>query len=505
MARLDRLHGGRELAQIGAVLGREFSHEMLSDVAGQPAAALESALTELVHSELVFRTGTPPNARYTFKHVLVQQAAYETLLRSRRQDLHARVAKAIMERLPDEAEHWSHLLLHHATLAGDHELAAHACIAAGERSLQIFAHEEAYRLAERGLKHLDGLPDGEQKARFLVKLMVVKVHAAYKHGDEVPVLLSRLQEAADTATALGLHNEAVSALHAQSWLQQWLNDTSGASQSALRAEEASRKADEITRCQQIANTGRCLLEVEQHIPRALALVDEAETMARTLQIDFVELQWALSHAVRWKGDLDRAHTLMTRAVELAREREERWREVECLIWLAMIDLDRRNSSTVEQYCDEIDEIAGRLDHALTPVSAVFRLLAQSIAGRNDLTSALDEALTSLREFDDKAHLAYALNFVADDALTRGEYSRARIAATEALIAAKAMSRSTEIVVAGSMLARADYADGDRSAAIARVQGLDSEWDRTALSERARDHLERATRDIGLALERTPKV
>ena len=160
---------------------------------------------------------------------------------------------------------------------------------------------------------------------------------------------------------------------------------------------------------------------------------------------------------------------------------------------------------MEQYCDEIDEIAGRLDHALTPVSAVFRLLAQSIAGRNDLTSALDEALTSLREFDDKAHLAYALNFVADDALTRGQYSRARIAATEALMAAKAMSRSTEIVVAGSMLARADYADGDRSAAIARIHGLDSEWDRTALSERARDHLERATRDIGLALERTPKV
>jgi hypothetical protein len=505
VARLDRLHGGRELAQIGAVLGREFSHEMLSNVAGQPAAALESALTELIRSELVFRTGTPPSARYTFKHVLVQQAAYETLLRSRRQDLHARVAKAIMERLPDEAEHRSHLLLHHATLAGNHELAALACVNAGERSLQIFAHEEAYRLAERGLKHLDGLTDGEQKARFLVKLLVVKVHAAYKHGDEVPVLLSRLQEAADIATALGLHNEAVSALHARSWLQQWLNDTSGASQSALRAEEASRKADEITRCQQVANTGRCLLEVEQHVPRALALVGEAETMARTLGIDSVELQWALSHAVRWKGDLDRAHALMIRAVELARKREERWREVECLIWLAMIDLDRRNLSSTERYCDEIDEIAGRLDHALTPVSAAFRLLAQSIAGRNDLTSALDQALTSLREFDDKAHLAYALNFAADDALTRGQHSRARIAATEALMAAKAMSRSTEIVVAGSMLARADYADGDPSAAIARIRGLDSEWDRTALGERARDNLERATRDIGLALESTPKV
>jgi predicted ATPase len=262
---------------------------------------METSLAELVRSELVFRTGTPPNARYTFKHVLVQQAAYDTLLRSRRQDLHARVAKAIMERLPDEAEHRSHLLLHHATLAGNHELAALACINAGERSLQVFAQEEAYRLAERGLKHLDGLPDSEQKARFHVKLLVLKVHAAYKHGDEVPELVNRLQETADTARALGLHNEAVSALHARAWLQLWSNDARGASQTALNAEEASRKADEISRCHQIANTGRCLLEVEQQISRALLLIDEAEVAARTLEIDFVELEWARAHAARSPG------------------------------------------------------------------------------------------------------------------------------------------------------------------------------------------------------------
>jgi class 3 adenylate cyclase len=503
MARLDRLQGGRELAQIGAVLGREFSHEMLSDVAGQPAASLETSLTELVRSELVFRTGTPPNARYTFKHVLVQQAAYETLLRSRRQALHARVAKVIMERLPDEAEHRSHLLLHHATLAGDHELAAHACIAAGERSLQVFAHEEAYRLAERGLKHLDGLPDGEQKARFHVKLLVVKVHAAYKHGDEVPALVNDLQVAADTARAWGLHNEAVSALHARSWLLQWSNDASGASQSSLKAEEASRKADDITRCQQVANTGRCLLEVEQQISHALGLVSEAETMASTLEVDFVELEWARAHAARWKGDLDRACALMTRAVELARLRGERWREVECLMWLAMIDLERQRSLSVEQHCNEIDEIAERLAHALPPVSAVFRVLAQFGAGRKDLSSALDKALISLRDFDDKAHLAYALNFAAHDALTRGQYSQARIAATEALTAARAMSRTTEIVVAGSILACAECAGGDRSAAIGRMQAFMSECDFATLSARARANLERAAHDIGFALERPP--
>src|ERR1700677_2549159 len=102
------------------------------------------------------------------------------------------------------------------------------------------------------------------------------------------------------------------------------------------------------------------------------MIDEAETMAKTLDVDFVELAWARAHAARWKGDLDRAHTLMSQAVELARLREERWREVECLIWLAMIDLESQKLPSVEQYCDEIDEIAGCLHHTLPPVSAVFR-------------------------------------------------------------------------------------------------------------------------------------
>jgi tetratricopeptide (TPR) repeat protein len=278
-----------------------------------------------------------------------------------------------------------------------------------------------------------------------------------------------------------------------------LNDASGAGQTALKAEEVSRKADEITRCQQIANAGLCLLEVEEQIPRALVMIDEAETMARTFEIDFIEVEWARSHAARWRGDFDSAHALMTRAVELARLREERWREVECLIWLAMINLERQKSSSVEQSCNEIDDIAGRLNQALPPVSAVFRLLAQFDSGRNDLRSALDQALASLRDFDDKAHLAYALNFVAHEALSRDQYSQARIAAAEALTAAQAMSRTTEIVVAASILARVECACGDLPAAIARLQALMSECDCGTFSARARTSLERAAHDVDFAL------
>jgi hypothetical protein len=188
---------------------------------------------------------------------------------------------------------------------------------------------------------------------------------------------------------------------------------------------------------------------------------------------------------------------MSRAVELARLREERWREVECLIWLAMIDLERQASLSVERYCDEIDEIARRPGHTLPPVSAAFRVLAQFNAGERDLSPALDHAVTALRDFDDKAHLAYVLNFAAHDALAHGQDAQARTTATEALTAAREMSRTTEIVVATSILARVECVGGNRPAAIARIHALASECDVATLSARARTSLERAAQEIGL--------
>ena len=98
MARLDRLAPVKEVAQIGAVIGREFSHELLAAVAPMSDDQLDDALEQLVHSELVFRRGTPPEATYSFKHALVQDAAYQSLLKSKRQQLHARIAEVLEER-----------------------------------------------------------------------------------------------------------------------------------------------------------------------------------------------------------------------------------------------------------------------------------------------------------------------------------------------------------------------------------------------------------------------
>jgi predicted ATPase len=101
MARLDRLTSVRQVAQVGAALGRQFSHELLHAVAEMPERRLNEALEQLVRAELLFRRGAPPNAQYTFKHALVQDVAYASLLRGNRQKLHARIATVYATRFPE--------------------------------------------------------------------------------------------------------------------------------------------------------------------------------------------------------------------------------------------------------------------------------------------------------------------------------------------------------------------------------------------------------------------
>jgi predicted ATPase len=105
MARLDRLAPVKEIAQLGAAIGQEFPHALLAAVAGRPETELRAALDQLSSSELIFCRGSPPHAVYTFKHTMVQEVAYQSLLKSRRQQLHARIARVLQEQFPQIALH----------------------------------------------------------------------------------------------------------------------------------------------------------------------------------------------------------------------------------------------------------------------------------------------------------------------------------------------------------------------------------------------------------------
>ena len=166
MARLDRLGSVKEVAQIGAAIGREFSYELLATVAPVKERELLAALDELARAGLLFRKDTPDQPKtYTFKHALVQEAAYQSLLRSKRQRLHARIGSALEEQFPETAETKPELLAHHWELAKDITKAVDYRLRAGHRASERSAAPEAIAQLHMGLQLLAGLPPSPERDR----------------------------------------------------------------------------------------------------------------------------------------------------------------------------------------------------------------------------------------------------------------------------------------------------------------------------------------------------
>src|SRR5262245_21716790 len=165
MARLDRLPTVREVAQLGAVLGREFSYELLHALTTMEEVTLQHGLTQLVDAELLYQRGRPPRARYLFKHALIQDAAYASLLKSTRQQYHQQTAQLLEARFPEIVAAEPELLAHHYTEAGCHAQAVDYWQQAGTQALQRSANVEAIAHVQRGLALLTTLPDTSQRSQ----------------------------------------------------------------------------------------------------------------------------------------------------------------------------------------------------------------------------------------------------------------------------------------------------------------------------------------------------
>ena len=165
MARFDRLASVRAVAQAGAAIGREFSYQLLRAVSHLPEDELQSALARLVTSELVFQRGTPPDAVYAFKHALVQDTAYGSMLRSSRQQLHAQIAAALETQSPELMDSQPELFAQHHTEAGLVEKSIAYWGKAGRRSAARSAMAEAAAQYQKGLDQLALLPDTPERQR----------------------------------------------------------------------------------------------------------------------------------------------------------------------------------------------------------------------------------------------------------------------------------------------------------------------------------------------------
>lgn len=217
MARLDRFMPVKEIAQIGAAIGREFSYELIAAVAPHGKAELDNALKQLTESGLAFRRGTPPDATYVFKHALVQDAAYDSLLKSRRQTLHAKIAQVVDQQFPTTKDTSPELLAYHLTAAGELEAAIPFWLKAGTLAIQRLALKEAISHLNRGMEIISTQPksverDGKEldlRAPLGVAWMALK-------GWTAPEVWASFHPALGLAKALG-RNQALVPIYYGLW------------------------------------------------------------------------------------------------------------------------------------------------------------------------------------------------------------------------------------------------------------------------------------------------
>ena len=291
MARLDRLGPAKEVAQVGATIGREFSHALLAAVAGKPEVELGSALDRLIASGLLFRQGMPPHASYLFKHALVQDAAYGTLLREPRRALHARIAETLESQFAEIAERQPELLARHYTEAGLIEKAAALWGEAGRRSLRRSALVEAAEQITHALDQIASLPGTPSLRREQIKLQVALItplmHVKGFAAPETKAAAERARLLIEQAEAFGEPPEnpllLFSVLHGF-----WIASYAAFNGDVMRELAAQFLAfAEKQRAIAPLMSGHCIMGVSlmntgdiaqgrAHLDRAIALMDPAE-------------------------------------------------------------------------------------------------------------------------------------------------------------------------------------------------------------------------------------
>jgi tetratricopeptide (TPR) repeat protein len=201
LARLDRLAAAKIVAQLGATIGRTFAYDVVQAIAPLDAATLQGALAQLVEAEIVVQRGLPPQATYTFKHALIQDVAYQSLLRSTRQQYHQRIAQVLAERFPETAEMQPEVLAQHYTAAGLHAQALPYWQRAGQRALERSAYREAVGCCEQALSALSHLPETRATREQAIDLRLALRSALLPSGDAGRIL-TFLREAESLAAAL---------------------------------------------------------------------------------------------------------------------------------------------------------------------------------------------------------------------------------------------------------------------------------------------------------------
>lgn len=368
MVRLDRLGAAKRLAQLGAVLGREFSHALLAAVCELDEDALDQAVQRLLASGLLFMRETPAGLEYRFKHALVQEAAYQSQPRPARATLHRRVAVALRERFAGIADTQPELLAHHLSRAGEAWQAAESWLLAGKRALQRYANREAAAHFDTGIEVLQTLPETPERDRLELDLQLA-LGVALLHAEGYGA--AQTQRAYSRALALCRQTGAAARLFQTLW-GLFLGSTTRSGYAEAEAiagrmlQVAGSAQDPALLIGAHYAMGNALLwtgrfaEAVVHREQALALYDSGRREALVLlygENPVAAGMGLLAFSFWYLGYPDRALETIGRAVAFARELSHPPTLACVLGFAAMLHRLRRDVLAVQAAADEMLTLA----------------------------------------------------------------------------------------------------------------------------------------------------
>jgi len=428
MARLDRLGPAKEVAQIGAAIGREFSHALLASVARKPEAELGSALDRLVQAGLLSRQGMPPHASYLFKHALVQDAAYGTLLREPRQRLHARIARELEERFSETAEREPEVLAYHFAEAAQVDRAVACWLEAGRRAIQRSATTEAITQLTRGIEALGGLPETLERARQELALQLAlgpaqmsagtdaapAVEAAYLRARELALQVGETEQLFAATWGLWHHHAFSGRLAtAQEDVTELLRvaeqraDTASALQAHHAAWTTFFNLPNFSACREHVECGRLLFDVEKHRSHKFLYGDHDPGVC------------CLSHAalVAWMlGYPDQAVKSAREAVMLAETLSHPVSVMQALLYLSFVHQFRRDTAATRESADALVALSDRqvVGPKWAVTGQIMRGWAAAIEGlANDSGNEIRSRIAHLRRLGLELRQPYLLALLAE--------------------------------------------------------------------------------------------
>jgi class 3 adenylate cyclase/predicted ATPase len=509
LARLDRLGPVKDVAQIGAALGRQFSHELISAVAPMPQQRLDDALADLVRAELIFRRGTPPDAEYTFKHALIKDAAYSTLLRARRQQLHARIAATLEDHFPEIVTAQPALLAQHCTEAAQNEKAVRYWLKAGQQAVTRSAMVEGVTQLQKGLDLLSSLPHSPERQQEELQIRVALGPALVAtRGYAEPIVAETYARIRELSAGLGQGAELVSSLMGL-WVYHLvraeLRTASSLSQELLLAARGSRPEFGIQAHAAAIATAFWRgnpVDVPSHAEQVLALYDPERHRGHKLYWEDPAID-ALCYsgmALCLLGYPDRAQEKSKAALQLGPTIGHSFSLCTAMWWSAILSQMRRDlelASTLARSTRTLAHEQGFAAYAI--VSPIITAWYDTCVSRVcDGSEEIKKAIAAYQSIGAEAILTVMRTLLADCHAAQGRSDEALAVLADALVR---VNRTGEEIWEpeirrgiGELLSRNDASAAERAyqEAIARARSQRTKW----WELRASTSLARLWRDQG---------